>query len=176
MIVMVCFQYAQGKKPLPIGCLVWITILGLVVVGIVASCHRKATAEPVAFQEDLTNGTKVYADITKVEPQYSVHINHQSLAYEYICSCTTESGEKLRLLITVSDYESLFNAHLPEASNDMAFPMPPSNNKEDFAKTSPKHGQLDETIRIYGLARNANDVGIKDSKEKLFVHLNSQPV
>lgn len=91
----------------------------------------------VVFSADLKDETPVYADIVTVVPTAVAASN--SITRGVFCSCTTTSGETIKVYVRVSDYKNYFDA-TASFSNPLLF------SADALSFSSP--------VRIHGCVRN----------------------
>ena len=97
----------------------------------------------VAYSSTTQNMDRVYADITAIEPVYTITDGMSDANCEVVCTCTTTDSETIWVYITIPEYNSYFDgeAQLTDSENIWAEPL-----------------VFVQPVRVHGTARLADDL------------------
>lgn len=112
-------------------------LIAVMIFGI-PSCIRN-NAPHVDFSQTEESGTRVYADIVAVRPQYGVYVEQIKSYESVICRCKTADGDTIYMEITNAKYREHFDAD---------FSIGPGPVGEFSTVT------FDTPLRVYGVSQS----------------------
>lgn len=69
-----------------------------------------STSTEYKFSSVSRTGTKVYADIESIFPEWGIYWEDSSTYHHFVCACETTSGTTIWVYITTADYKACFDS------------------------------------------------------------------
>lgn len=109
---------------LPLGCSVWIGLIVLIFLigGLLSSCtggpgsssttkYTPKQTYAVVFTQSAESGEEVYADITSIEPVYSVGIEGTYAYTDVACKCRTSAETIVWVYMSIDEYNTYIDSN-----------------------------------------------------------------